>query len=127
MRLVCSSFINVCCEYLGFQQGDTWILEKVLVDTIAPDVHERLLKEESEIEAGTFKRNPHQDENDEDPRSYFSSETITLVDIQPENKVVDLDADQVQIVENETKPKLEQFEREEQNKQDEEERKKRTV
>ncbi len=102
-------FINRSYECIGFQQGDTWVLEKVLVDVLTSEADKKLRKEEEEIEAGTYKREDNEDKNEEDPRAYFTSETITLYDLKPESKVVDLDADQIEVLEKETKQKIEQL------------------
>jgi hypothetical protein len=102
-------FINCSYDRLGFQQGDAWVLEKVFVDILSPDADQKLRKEEEEIEAGSFKRDRSEDKSEEDPRTYFTSETVTLYDSKPENKVVDLDADQVEVIEKETRQKIEQF------------------
>jgi hypothetical protein len=93
----------------GFQQGDAWVLEKVFVDILSPDADQKLRKEEEEIDAGTFKRDPSEDKSEEDLRTYFTSDTVTLYDSKPENKVVDLDADQVEVIEKETRQKIEQL------------------
>lgn len=91
------------------------MLEKVLVDILTPEADQKLRKEEEEIEAGTFQRNPNEDRGEEDPKGYFMSETITLYDAKPESKIVDLDADQIQVIEKETREKIHQLQQENEN------------